>query len=41
VPVELTNQVEVPKVAEARGSLHATEDDVLVAAANKVKPHRS
>jgi len=35
VPVELTSQVEVPKVADARGGLHATEDDVLVAAAMK------
>src|SRR5258705_13383694 len=35
VPVELTSQVEVPKVTDARGGLHATEDDVLVAAAMK------
>jgi hypothetical protein len=35
VPVELTSQVEAPKVADARGSLHATEDDVLVAAAKQ------
>src|SRR6266403_1007057 len=35
VPVELTSQVEGPKVADAPGSLHATKDDVLVAAAMK------
>ena len=35
MPVELTSQVEVPKVADARGGLHATEDDMLVAAATK------
>ena len=35
MPVELTSQVEGPKVADARGGLHATKDDVLVAAAMK------